>query len=52
MEWSAVAVGLVGGWFGVSWVMGKIQELNARPSPLDAPKPPVPADENADPKSD
>jgi hypothetical protein len=36
LEWAAIVVGAVGGWASVSWAMGKVKELNSRPSPFDA----------------
>ena len=35
LEWAAIVVGAVGGWASVSWAMGKVKELNSRPSPFD-----------------
>jgi hypothetical protein len=34
LEWAAIVAGAVGGWASVSWVMGKVKELNSRPSPF------------------
>ena len=36
LEWAAIVAGAVGGWASVSWAMGKVKELNSRPSPFDA----------------
>lgn len=36
LEWVAIVVGAVGGWASVSWAMGKVKELNSRPSPFDS----------------
>ena len=36
LEWAAIVVGAVGGWASVSWAMGKVKELNSRPSPFHA----------------
>lgn len=36
LEWAAIVVGAVGGWASVSWAMGKVKDLNSRPSPFDA----------------
>jgi hypothetical protein len=36
LEWAAIVVGAIGGWASVSWAMGKVKELNSRPSPFDA----------------